>query len=343
MEPTSKRVVATLAAGAIFFSSFLLPINLLGAESSAPLKKVLLVHSYHPEYPWVASITNGIKKAFEGKPVELEIFYMDTKRKTSDEWKAEMGRRAREKIESWHPEVVITADDNAQIFVAQDYLNKTPFFVFCGVNANPADYGFPASNVTGIIERPFLKESVDYLKEILGKKKRLKDIAILSDNCPTSVGALIAMRQEKINEKIAGFHLIENYSTWQTRIQEYDQAVDALALYMYHTLKAGNIALSMDPTAVMAWTIQNLNIPTIGFFDFAIRDGILCGVVESGEEYGYQAGQMALALMNGTDIKQLPIIRTAKGRKMINLKTAEKLGLQIPQEIITQADEVIRS
>ena len=57
------------------------------AQQNAPpknSKKILLLHSYHKEYPWVAAITAGVHKALAGQDIILNTFYMDTKRNPSD-------------------------------------------------------------------------------------------------------------------------------------------------------------------------------------------------------------------------------------------------------------------
>jgi ABC-type uncharacterized transport system substrate-binding protein len=300
-------------------------------------KKFLLIHSYHEEYPWVQSITTGVKKALEGKNAELEIFYMDTKRHTSNEFKIKSGQLAREKIDSWKPDAVITADDNAQIFVTQYYVNKKPYFVFCGVNAEPEEYGLPASNITGVIERPQLQESLAYLDTIV---KNVRKIAIMSDNEPTSVGALSFMRKEKTGREVMGYNLITDFDLWKSRVAEYNKNLDALCIYTYHTLQQSESAVSVDPSLVMQWTVENCKIPSVGFFQFAIEAGVFCGVVESGQEHGYEAAIMALALLGGADIKTLPVKKAEKGLTMINLKTARLLGISVPEEIIKRADEV---
>ena len=80
----------------------------------------------------------------------------------------------------------------------------------------------------------------------------------------------------------------------------------------------------------------------VGFLDFAIEGGLLCGVVESGEEHGYEAARMALELLLGKDIKSLPVKRANRGLKMLNLQTAEKLGISVPEAVIKSADRVFK-
>ncbi|HOL89685.1 MAG TPA: hypothetical protein PK965_10750, partial [Anaerohalosphaeraceae bacterium] len=63
------------------------------------------------------------------------------------------GRKAKEVIETWKPDLVIAADDNASAYlIAPFYRNADLPFVFCGVNWDAGSYGFPCRNVTGMIE-----------------------------------------------------------------------------------------------------------------------------------------------------------------------------------------------
>ena len=80
-------------------------------------KKVLFVDSYHQGYAWSDGITSGIKSVLESKGVELKIIQMDTKRNTSEDFKKEAAAKAKSVIESFHPDVVIAADDNASKYL----------------------------------------------------------------------------------------------------------------------------------------------------------------------------------------------------------------------------------
>ncbi len=112
--------------------------------------KVLLVHSYHPEYPWVASLSFGVKKALSGSKAQIETFYMDTKRNTSEEFKTKMGKKALAVVEDWKPDIVITADDNAQAYFGRHLAGRTtPQVVFCGVNNPIENYGQRGQDLDG--------------------------------------------------------------------------------------------------------------------------------------------------------------------------------------------------
>jgi hypothetical protein len=89
----------------------------------AQRKRVLVLHSYHPEMEWVRNINKGIKQGLleerfdDKKNMILENFFMDTKRKTKEAWKYEVAQMAMNKIKEWQPHLVIATDDNAQAYV----------------------------------------------------------------------------------------------------------------------------------------------------------------------------------------------------------------------------------
>jgi len=297
-------------------------------------KKVLLVHSYHPDYPWVASITEGVQSALKDPGVELDVFYMDTKRKTDEAWKQEAGARARERVASWKPDVVITVDDNAQQYFATSYVGQALPFVFCGVNADPSKYGFPATNVTGIIERPHLGHALKYLKHV----KPVRRVALLSSDDETSVGALNYMKEEALEDvQVVEWKLEGDFDAWKKTVQRLNRSGDAIGVYMYHTVKEKGSATSLDPKAVMAWTSENSKVPTFGFFDFGVEDGLLTGVVESGPEQGEKAGQYALAILKGTPPSQLPVVKADSGTRMLNAAAAKRMGLTPSAELLRDA------
>lgn len=320
------------------FIYLFLPICTVSMAQAAG--KVLLVQSYHAGYSWTDEITAGVKKGLRGTGVQLSIFYMDTKRKTGEAWKVKAGQMAKEKLVSFKPDVVIAADDNAQEYFAKFYVGKPwPEIVFCGVNANPSKYGYPAVNVTGILERVFFIRSMDLLQQI---KPEVKTVAVITDNGVTSDAALAYMKTLELPLKVVSIDQPATFSKWQVKIKQYQDTADAIAIIGYQTVKKSGGSSSLSPAAVMAWTMAHNTKPTVGFLDFAVRAGVLCGIAESGAEHGLKAAELALKILGGKKAGDFPITKANQGIMMINLKTAKALGISIPPAILHSAKRIYK-
>ncbi len=299
-------------------------------------RRVLVVHSYHAAYPWTAAIDRGIHEILDGTGVEQKTFYMDTKRHTEEAWKKQAGEAAMAEVKAWQPDVVIATDDNAQAYFGRNLVDGPIPLVFCGVNADPAKYGYPAFNVTGIIERPMLDKNVRYAKRFVPVER----LVILSSNDPTSLGAINFMREQHVDCKHVDFRLVETLQQWREQVRLANQDASVLAIYMYHTLTMPGEAESVDPGRVMSWTAENTTVPTIAFFEFGVTDGCLLGIVASGEEHGREAAHYAFDILQGTPVGNLPVIHDSGGKTLLNRTTARRLGIPLDSLDLTGIDVV---
>lgn len=313
----------------------------------SPQQTVLVVHSYDPEYIWTQAVSQGIKQGLHGHKVKLETLYLDAKRDPEPEHLRDKALEILERIKASKPQVVITVDDAAQLYLAKPHLKgqASPQVIFCGVNAPLSLYGFPAANVSGVRERWHFREGFALLKKI---KPTMRSAALLVDDSESSGFVLDDFKADfKRNGpyavKIAGVEKIRTYQQWQRLVKYYQSRTDALAFGIYHSLVDETTGRTVSADAVNAWNTANNKLPTLGFADYAEGHGLFCGVLESGHEQGLLAGAMAHTLLNtGAMAGGLPVRINQKGRVVLNLKTAERLGLQIPYEIINAAEVVIK-
>lgn len=297
-------------------------------------RRMLLVHSYHQGYRWVDTITEGVRSAIQGTGVELDIFCMDTKRHTDEAWKIDAGQRARKRVEEFHPDIILASDDDAQKYFAAFYLNTALPVVFTGVDADPSKYGYPAANVTGIIERPHFKESLALAQRL----RSIKRIAVLSCHDSTSILALGFMKQEQLDVEVAEWLMVDNFDDWKKAVERFNRSVDAIVIRSYQAVKKPGSLENIIPREVAAWTCEHATVPTIAFHDFEIEDGLLVGVVKSGQEYGRLPAEYALRILAGTPPGTLPIIKPGHGIPRINRTTARRLGIscadKMPNDVV---------
>lgn len=306
-------------------------------------KRVLVVHSYHEtQKGHVVEMTEGIEEALSGSNVELRYYFMDTKRQTSEEWKREAGVRAKAVVADFKPELVITMDDNAQKYFAKYYagLPGAPEFVFSGVNKDPGLYGFPANNVTGVLERPNIIESVQFLKKIV---PGVKTILILSDQSPTGDAFIEYAKSLDMPLDVIAYEQVNTFAQWQSILEKYKDKVDAIGLYVIRTIVREEGGQEKVPEAELVAYLHNYTgLPTVGFFDSSATAGVLCGISVSMREQGYAAGELARKILGGRSPESFVVKPTSKGRIQLNLQTADFLNIQLRHSLIKHADVLVR-
>ncbi len=306
-------------------------------------KKVLVLHSYHEAYAWLQEVNKGIlsglaEERFDpNKNINLEYFYMDTKRKTTETWKREISAKAIEKIKTWQPDLVIATDDNAQKYVVAKMKDSGTNFVFLGVNADPKAYKFidsmdnPGGKVTGSIERARFEQSIKLLKRLSPGARK---IAIACDDGPTgaSVVKRILSKASELDIEVVASRRIGNFSEWKNYISSVQDKADALLVVVYFTLKdsKGN-AVSGDE--VLNWTINNSKLPDIGFWSWAVEGGLLASEAISGYQQGHYAATVGSYVLMGQSPGDFPVDKPQRGELCINMARAKMLGIDVPADL----------
>jgi len=317
-------LIAIIALGFLF-------LNLGCAKNS---KKALLIFSYHSDYAWVQEEERGAEDILRNKGIAIATFYMDTKRNTNRDWAEKAADNAVKKIEDFKPDIVIVFDDNACDLVAKKYIGEKLPFVFCGMNGEPENYGFPAENITGVLERELYGESIELLKKLVPKVKK---VAMLFDESNTSKKAISQLKNTDLHVEVSEIFSTNDFNEWKAKVRELQTSVDALGVIAYHTLKDKDGKTSLPMKAVLNWTLENSKIPDFTINDFTVKDGVLCGVVQSGYQQGKAAAEIALRILNGESPADIPIIAPQEGITLVNKRRADDLKIQIPEEVSQSA------
>ncbi len=280
--------------------------------------------SYHKEYQWQQQVKEGIEMVL-GDQCEVRYFDLDTKRSLSGGLKK--AEEAYNIYKKWQPDGVITADDNAQSMFVVPYLkNKvsTPV-IFCGVNADPQKYGYPATNVSGILERHHLRESLVLVKQMV---PTIKKIGVIAANRPSNTNMIKTIKKELHSYPVVSFEFRLTNSLVEAvkMTKDLRNRTDALHIMGIEGLvNDKNKTLSAaESLAVIAKTYGK---PTIGVVRYEVEAGALCAVIHRGQEQGGTAARMLLDAMHGKQISELPVTRNKYGQSIINVTVLKKLGI----------------
>ncbi len=318
---------------------FLLQASVVFAKSFAD-KKVLIVMSYHQGYAGEAEVKKGIETVLAGS--RLKYFYLDTKINFKNG--VEKARQAYQLYEQFLPDAVIAVNDNAQSLLVLPYLKgkvKTPV-IFCGVNNEATKYGYPAVNVTGVLEKKHYREAISFAQLV---KPTIKKIGVIYK--PNRSNSL---NLEQINQEKKSYFAqlsaedIREVLTYEEVLQTMEQLqsrVDAVLL-LNLTGIVDMKGQALEAKEVIKRLVAAVPVPLIGANDWEVKAGVLCGVIQSDEEQGWLAAEMLVSIWQGTDLRDLPVIGNKNGLRYINITTMKKLGIS-PQPAAIMAAKIVVS
>lgn len=301
----------------------------IAASGEGKKRTILWVDSYHAGYAWSDGIEMGIRKVLEDTGIELAIFRMDTKTNDSTEYGITAGKKALEAIRNLKPDLVIATDDNAQKYLVVPYLRNTELpVVFSGVNWDASDYGYPAANVTGMLEI----DRVDELIAHMQTNARGPRIGFLTVDVET--GRTLA---RIINEQfLAGeltTYMVKTFAEFKESFLRAQHEVDMLIIYNtvglhgWDEREAGNFIASKTtiPTGALLEFIKHLTVYTLG---------------KSSEEHGEYAAETALQILEGKRPGDIPLTNSARVKLTVNLRMAKSAGIILPLSVLKTAEVI---
>jgi ABC-type uncharacterized transport system substrate-binding protein len=322
----------------VVFLIFFFPLNPFPALcAEQKMFKVLAVMSYHESIPWESGMRDGIEAALAEK-CEIRYLYLDTKYHYNHA--AVRAAEAYRFYQEYQPDGVLAVDDDAQSFFVVPYLKnkvKTPV-VFCGVNAEPEMYGYPAANVTGVLERAHFRESIAFLRQLVPTARNI--CYLIADN-PTGRSYYGQLMREAATYllKPAAIRMVASLDEAVTASRQLAKTCDSLFVTTLEGLKdeAGSPLSEKELFPVL---VRSFNKPVIGVNAFSIRFGLLCAVVKSSREQGGMAARMLLAAMQGTPLSSLPVTRNSDGKRMINVTVMKEMGIKARPVVLRGAELV---
>jgi hypothetical protein len=294
-------------------------------------KKILWVDSYHSDYEWSNGIEKAIREALQGSGVELKIVHMDTKRHLEEDFHRQVGRRAWKIIQEYRPDVVIASDDNAQRFLVVPYLKGSDLpVVFIGVNQDLALYGYPCSNVTGMIEDEMAEELVKHLRA----NAKGPRAGIMGSDVHT-MQIVAAQYNKQLFDGQLRYYLVDSFAEFKSAFLRAQQEVDLLLFRNYSGISDWNAA------EAEAFVNAHVRIPTGSVLPW-MQPFNLFTIAKVPEEHGKYAAATALRILGGVLPADLPVVRNRLAHLVINLKMAKPAGIVLPVSLLQTAEIIGR-
>jgi putative ABC transport system substrate-binding protein len=193
----------------------------------------------------------------------------------------------------------------------------------------------PGGNLTGIttLNAELLPKRLELLHQLVPAAAL---VALLVN--PTTPNAETLSQDARAAARALGFELHVLSASYEG---DFEPAFTALT-----ERRAGGLVISADPlfagrSAQLAALALHQRIPTVFEFRQFVAAGGLMSYGGSLTDAYRLAGVYAGRMLKGEKPADLPVHRATKVELMINLKTAQALGLEVPPSLLARADEVI--
>nr|WP_321513668.1 ABC transporter substrate binding protein [uncultured Pseudodesulfovibrio sp.] len=297
------------------FSIQIIILLFMAIPAMAYLPRVLVINSYHPDFPWVATHNEALERGLEDA-ASLSFFNMDTKRIPPHKFQA-AADRAMLQLDTIKPAVVVLTDDNALSLLGGRISALNIPVVYLGINANPRDYGVFENQATGVLERPLFKRSIVFIQDIL--PGGLKKCLVLYDNSPTAHASFSLVFNNQQRLKFAGtethLRLIGTLKEWQKAVLSAKElGYKAIIVGLYHTI-VNDTGQHVPDEEIIRWTSAHSAVPVFGFWDFSIGKGkALGGLVLSAKPQGWAAAKLVKRILAGEKAAAIEPVIAETGR-----------------------------
>jgi putative ABC transport system substrate-binding protein len=193
----------------------------------------------------------------------------------------------------------------------------------------------PGGNLTGItiIATELMPKRLELLYELV---PQASSIALLVNPNNASADPQVRDVQEAAGAKGVRLHILKARTE-----SEIDAAFATLVQLHAQALLVGTDPFFFSRREQLVALAARQAIPAIyEFRDFAAAGGLISygpSLTDTGRQVGIYVGK----ILNGAKPADLPVQQPTRFELVVNLKTAEALGLTVPPSILARADEVI--
>jgi ABC-type uncharacterized transport system substrate-binding protein len=212
--------------------------------------------------------------------------------------------------------------------------------MFCGVNAEPEKYGYPSSNVSGVLERLHIAESISLARQLVPS---IRSIGFMMKQSPVANFVKEQVRQEASSYpvKVLGFKMPETLKEAVDMAAEFRQSADLLLVEALEGI-IDDKGVPMKDREAMPLVGKAFGKATIGTNEYAVRFALLTAVVKTGQEQGATAAHMLQLAMDGTPVSKIPISKNHNGKRMINVTVMKELGIT-PKPVTLRGVELVKT
>jgi putative ABC transport system substrate-binding protein len=191
----------------------------------------------------------------------------------------------------------------------------------------------PGANVTGVSDIWPIMEDLELLKRVCPKAKSVGTVYN-----PGEANSVFTVKLIRDACKQLGLELHEASVAKGTEVLGATQSLVGKVDTLF-TAADSTVGAAFESVIKVA---QENRLPLfVGDGDSVKRGAIACHGVDYAD-VGRLTGELAARVLRGEDPAKLPVVVVTKTRVIVNPSAAEKMGVTLSQDLIAEADEVVR-
>lgn len=317
----------------------ILILNLPTVTADGSEKKILLLNSYNPGLSWTDDITSAIQHrlSITMPSAKLSVEYMDTKKHPPDEERLAYLRSIYlQKYKDQDFDLIMSSDDDAFSFLLQnrdDLFPGSPV-VFCGVNYFDDSMLEGKAGFTGLVEGFDLNDTLNLMLRL---HPRARHLVVINDETTTGrANRKILDNVVPVFSQRVSFEFLDNITAEDMQRRVSNLTDDSLILLLIFNMDRNGRVFTYEESAEMIRSAST--VPAYGLWDMLLGYGIVGGKLTSGWEQGTKAAEIALRILQGESIENLPLIKVNPNRYMFDMLELRRFKIPLsslpPQSII---------
>jgi len=255
---------------------------------------------------------------------------MDTKRIDDPSYLANLAKLYKQQFTNRTFDLIIISDNNAFDFMElyYDSLFKNVPVLFCGINnydKNMLDR-LTFKNISGVAEEVDIEKNFELISRL---HPNLKNLLIINDTSTT--GYAVKKDLAKIIEKYKSKFNIEytdnlEISDLKTKVSTLEKANSAILFVLLFKDTTGQYFTYKQSFEEVKKVSQ---VPIYGFWDFYLNSGMVGGLLTSAVAQAETVSKMALEILHGKNIKDIPILEKSPNLYIFNYNELKRFNLDV--------------
>ena len=189
----------------------------------------------------------------------------------------------------------------------------------------------PGGNVTGTSDAVSAKKIMELAKSIT---PQIKSIVALNKSSDYNSIALKYELKEFAAEN--GMEVIEGTVTNTSEVQQATQSLASKVDAIFSPID-NTIAAAMP---IVTQVAENAKVPVYVGADSMVADGGLATYGINYVKLGHETADMAIEIINGKDPGEMPVRTISDVEIYVNKKTADAIGVTLPEDVLSEAAQV---